>query len=87
MLEEKQIRLRQPTCSFGGLLALFLEMYLFIMLYKQFSSGYYQTILMRGATISSYILPRILCDFIMCLLFFESLWLTNAIYGLNTDGW
>ena len=42
---------------------------------------------MRGATMTSYVVPRILCDFICCLLFFEALWFTNAIYGLNTQGW
>ena len=69
------------------MIALGLELFLFMMVLQQTYGGFYKTILMRGATASSYILPRILCDFFMCLLFFEALWATNAIYGLDTTGW
>ena len=54
---------------------------------NQLKNGFYSTILMRGATIGSFVLPRIVTDFIMNLLFFESIWVSNVIFGLQTDGW
>lgn len=69
------------------MLAVFLEMYLFITFISQLYNGFFSTILMRGATIGSIVLPRIVTDFIMNFLFFESLWISNVIFGLRTDGW
>ena len=69
------------------MLAIFLEMYLFITFIQQLFNGFFNTILMRGASISSIVIPRIVTDLIMNLLFFESLWLSNVIFGLRTDGW
>ena len=76
-----------PTLNFGGMIGFFLESFLFSIVIHQLENGFYSTVLMRGGTISSFVLPRIVIDFIMNLFFFESLWFSNVIFGFHTDGW
>ena len=87
MQEQSDINFRMPTISMGGLFSFAVELLLFILFYKVYMENYYQTVLMRGATRGTFILPRLVCDLAVCFVFFESLGFSNAIYGIDTTGW
>lgn len=65
----------------------FIELFCIILALTKFGNGFYNTSLMKGSTPSSYVLSTLLPDFVINLFFFEALWLSNVIFGIDTSGW
>ena len=80
MQEQSDINFRMPTISMGGLFSFAVELLLFILFYKVYMENYYQTVLMRGATRGTFILPRLVCDLAVCFVFFH--WLGRTSFHL-----
>lgn len=73
--------------SMTSMMAFFIDIYLVSDNLLQAFNGYYTMILMRGATHSAIVLPRILIEFAIYFVFFEILAVLNMIYGVDTSGW
>ena len=62
-------------------------MVFFYLIEMDYQQGFYRTILMRGASRSSFILPRMLVDLFVNLIIFEVIVVVQVIFGIDTEGW
>ena len=73
--------------NIGAIIAFYLEMIIFTLIDIDYTQGFYRSILMRGATRSSFILPRMFVDFLINLFIFEVIVVVQVIFGIDTQGW
>ena len=86
-ISKKDIAYGVILVNIGAIIVFYLEMIFFFLIDVDYTQGFYRSILMRGATRSSFILTRMIVDFLINLFIFEVIVVVQVMFGIDTEGW
>ena len=71
----------------GNMAVYVLEMSMIFATLNHYMSQYHGMIMLRGATNTSYVISRMIIDFISFVIFTQIFFALNTAFGVETEGW
>lgn len=65
----------------------YFELALLVMMVFVKTSGFFDSLIMRGGTRATFVLSRMVWYLVISLFFMEYFWFSNWVYSMDTEGW